>query len=387
MRILLLCWRDSTHPQGGGSERYLERAGEYLAAQGHEVVYRTAGHTDAPRRSMRDGVRYSRSGGKYTVYPLALAGMLLGRLKMGTLKDFDAVVDTQNGIPFFARLVAGVPTVLLTHHCHREQWPVAGPVIGKLGWFLESQVAPRLYRGAPYVTVSTASRADLVDLGVNSQDISIINNGIDPVPGRLPTLEDDGRIHLVTLSRLVPHKQIEHALDALAELAGPAESAESVAPVVLDIIGSGWWEERLQDYARELGVSDRVKFYGQVSEDYKHALLERAALHLMPSRKEGWGLAVVEAAQHGVPTVGYREAGGLRDSINDGVTGVLIDEPRELAGAIRRLLNDEEQRRALGERAQEVAAGYSWEETGARFEQLLRRISGNDAPSATPPQQ
>src|SRR5690606_34545808 len=71
MKILLLCWRDSTHPQGGGSERYLERVGEYLARQGHEVVYRTAGHTDAPRRSHRNGVRYSRSGGKFTVYPRA----------------------------------------------------------------------------------------------------------------------------------------------------------------------------------------------------------------------------------------------------------------------------------------------------------------------------
>ncbi len=43
MKILLLCWRDSTHPQGGGSERYLERVGEYLAAQGHEVRVQVAG--------------------------------------------------------------------------------------------------------------------------------------------------------------------------------------------------------------------------------------------------------------------------------------------------------------------------------------------------------
>lgn len=108
MKILLLCWRDSTHPQGGGSERYLERVGEYLAARGHEVVYRTAGHTDAPRRSHRNGVRFSRSGGKFTVYPRAWAGILLGRAGIGTLGDIDVVVDTQNGIPFFARLVAGV---------------------------------------------------------------------------------------------------------------------------------------------------------------------------------------------------------------------------------------------------------------------------------------
>ena len=62
MKILLLCWRDTTHPQGGGSERYLERVGEYLASQGHEVIYRTAKHTDAPRRSRRNGVRYERAG-------------------------------------------------------------------------------------------------------------------------------------------------------------------------------------------------------------------------------------------------------------------------------------------------------------------------------------
>ena len=57
MKILLLCWRDSTHPQGGGSERYLERVGEYLASQGHEVVFRTSKHMNAARREVRDGVR------------------------------------------------------------------------------------------------------------------------------------------------------------------------------------------------------------------------------------------------------------------------------------------------------------------------------------------
>lgn len=367
MRILLLCWRDSTHPQGGGSERYLERVGEYLAAQGHEVVYRTAGHTDAPRRSMRDGVRYSRSGGKYSVYLNALGGLLLGRLGIGTLKGFDAVVDTQNGIPFFARMVAGAPTVLLTHHRHKEQWPVAGPVIGRLGWLLESRLAPLIYRGAPYVTVSESSRADLVELRVDQDSIRIIPNGIDPVPRRLPRLDGDGRIHLVTLSRLVPHKQIEHAMDALAELEDD---------VVLDVIGSGWWLDELVEYARVAGVSDRVTFHGQVTEDYKHALLDRAAIHLMPSRKEGWGLAVVEAAQHGVPTVGYREAGGLRDSIVDGETGLLVDGPHDLAGAVRRLLIDASRRHLLGEQARKLAAGYSWEETGASFERLLSEISG-----------
>lgn len=366
MRILLLCWRDSTHPQGGGSERYLERVGEYLAVHGHDVVYRTAGHTDAPRRSRRDGVRYSRSGGKYTVYLNALGGLLLGRLGVGTLRNFDVVVDTQNGIPFFARLVAGAPTVLLTHHCHREQWPVAGPVIGRLGWFLESQVAPRIYRGAQYVTVSTASRDELVKLGVAAEDIEIITNGIDDIPPHVPRIDDDGLTHLVTLSRLVPHKQIEHAMDALAWLD---------RSVVLDVIGNGWWADQLREYADAKGVADRVIFHGTVSEDYKHALLARATLHLMPSRKEGWGLAVIEAAQHGVPTIGYRGAGGLRDSIQHNETGILIDDPQDLAPAITDLLADAPRRRTLGDAARTFAEGFSWAKTGTAFNALLSRVA------------
>ena len=277
MKILLLCWRDSTHPQGGGSERYLERVGEYLAAQGHEVVFRTSKHMNAAHREVREGVRYSRGGAKFGVYPRAWAAMLAGRLGLGDLRGVDAVIDTQNGIPFFARLVSGAPTVLLTHHCHREQWPVAGPLLGRLGWFLESRVAPRVYRGAPYVTVSEASREDLETLGIKGAHI--IANGLDPIPAHVPSLEREAEVHLVTLSRLVPHKQIEHAMDTVAQTPG----------AVLDVIGSGWWEANLRAYAEEHGVSDRVRFRGQVTEDYKHALLARADALLMPSRKEGVG--------------------------------------------------------------------------------------------------
>lgn len=365
MKILLLCWRDSTHPQGGGSERYLERVGEYLAARGHEVVYRTAGHTDAPRRSHRNGVRYSRSGGRFSVYPKAWAGIVLGRVGIGTLGGVDAVVDTQNGIPFFARLVSGAPTVLLTHHCHQEQWPVAGPVLARLGWFLESRVAPLVYRGRPYVTVSESSRTDLLNLGVRGGDVSIIANGLDPVPGHLPHLDGEGAVHVVTLSRLVPHKQIEHAMDTLAQLPDA---------VVLDVIGSGWWEEQLREYAHDVGVAGRVVFHGQVTEDYKHALLARAVVHLMPSRKEGWGLAVLEAAQHGVPTVGYRTAGGLNDSVRHGRTGLLADDPAELTAHTTRLLTDESLREGLGRAARDWAGTFSWEETGMRFERLLSQL-------------
>lgn len=355
MKILLMCWRDSTHPQGGGSERYLERVGEYLAAQGHEVIFRTSSHTDAPRRSTRGGIRFERAGGKYGVYVLAPLSIWRNRP--------DVIVDTQNGIPFFARMFTRRPVVLLTHHCHKDQWPVAGPVIGRLGWFLESKVAPRVYRGARYVTVSEASKGDLVALGVRERDIAIVENGVDPIPDELPVVPDDGKVHVVTLSRLVPHKRIEHAIDAIA----------GRDDVVLDILGSGWWEDKLREYAAGRA---NIRFHGHVNDAYKHAVLSRAALHLMPSAKEGWGIAVIEAAQHALPTVGYRGAGGVNDSIVDGETGLLVDSQAEFVQAVEQLLVDAPLRRRLGAAAQARAEKYSWAATGEKFAAVLRSVVG-----------
>jgi hypothetical protein len=73
--VLLLCWRDTGHPQGGGSEAYLQRIGARLADQGVEVTLRTARYRGAPRRDMVDGVRVIRAGGRYSVYVWALLSM------------------------------------------------------------------------------------------------------------------------------------------------------------------------------------------------------------------------------------------------------------------------------------------------------------------------
>jgi len=182
--VLLLCWRDTGHPQGGGSETYLQRVGAQLAASGIAVTLRTARYPGAPRREVVDGVQVHRSGGRYSVYVWALLAMAAARFGLGPLRGVrpDVVVDTQNGLPFLARLVYGRRVLLLVHHCHREQWPVAGPILGRLGWFIESTVSPRLNRRNQYVTVSLPSARDLVALGVGNERIALVRNGLDEAP-------------------------------------------------------------------------------------------------------------------------------------------------------------------------------------------------------------
>lgn len=369
--VLLLCWRDSGHPQGGGSEHYLETMGAALAKD-HRVFYRTAAYPGAPACDTRRGIQFSRAGNRLTVYPRALAALVLARWGCGTLADMgtpDIIIDTQNGVPFFAHLVSRAPVTILQHHCHREQWPVVGPVLAQVGWWLESWLSPRVHRRCRYITVSEASKRDLVRLGVDAARITVVPNGCEPLPADMPVRltplaqpASPAALRLVTLSRLVPHKQIEHALDTLAAL------LPRYPHLHLDIIGSGWWEEELRNYTRQCGLTTQhVTFHGYVSEADKHRLLAQAHIHLMPSRKEGWGLAVTEAAQHQVPTVGYRSSGGLTDSIVDGVTGLLADSPQGFQAATQWLIDNPDLRVQLGLAAQRRTYTLSWESSAARF--------------------
>ena len=355
-RVLLLGWRDTGHPQGGGSEAYLQRIGAQLAASGVTVTLRTARYPGAPRRDSLDGVTVSRGGGPYSVYVWAGLAMVAGRVGLGPLRHArpDVVVDTQNGIPFLARLAYGKRSVLLVHHCHREQWPVAGRRTGRFGWFVESRLSPALHRRNQYVTVSLPSARELTDLGVTPGQIAVVRNGVDEAPRASLTAQRAAGPRVAVLSRLVPHKQIEDALDAVAVL------RRRIPDLHLDIVGGGWWEQRLVDHAAALGITDAVTFHGHIDDEAKHHVVQQSWVHLMPSRKEGWGLAVIEAAQHGVPTIGYRSSGGLTDSVVDGVTGLLVDGPDELVDGLRRLLTDRVLRDELGAKARTRSAEFSW---------------------------
>lgn len=375
MNILLLCGRDSHHPEGGGSEVYAERVLQFLAARGHQVTYRTAAYPGAKKKLGQ--LKFDHAGGKITVYARAAVPLLASRLKLGPYRQVDVIIDVQNGVPFFAGLLSGKPTVMLTHHCHQAQWPVAGPWLSRLGWWLEGTVSPKVNGKLPWVTVSTPSKQELVQNGIPAGQITIIRNGLDTPPALPVTPPATGPVHLVTLSRLVPHKHLEDALELLANLS-PAHD------VVLDVIGSGWWEPQLKAYAKKLGISHRVVFHGQVTEQRKHELLAGASLHLMPSRKEGWGIAVIEAAWHGVPTVGYLHSGGLADSIRPGETGFLVQDKTQLQQVVAGWLAAPQPQ--LRRQAQAFARQFSWQETGQQWLELLAAVAaGAKVPPA--PQQ
>jgi len=85
-------------------------------------------------------------------------------------------------------------------------------------------------------------------------------------------------------------------------------------------------------------------------------------------------VAVTEAAQHAVPTIGYRSSGGLTDSIVDGVTGLLVDDHEELVGDLERLLTDDVLRDQLGAKAQARSGEFSWGLTADAMRTVLEAV-------------
>lgn len=350
--IAMLSWRDVGNPEGGGAEHYLQRIATGLVARGARVTVVTAAYDGAPADETVDGVRYVRRGGKLSVYPAALWVLLRRRLP-GGIGRLDAVVDVQNGLPFFSRLVTRLPVLVLVHHVHREQWPVVYPGrVGRLGWWIESRLAPRLYRRCQYVTVSRASRDELCRLGIDAGRIAVVHNGADSAAVDRPARTPHPSICVV--GRLVPHKRVELAIDAVAALRA------ELPDVRLTVVGSGWWEDEVRAHAERRGVADAVDFTGFVDEATKAAVYERSWVMALPSLKEGWGLVVSEAARFGTPTVAFRSAGGTQESVSDGVSGRLVDDPAEFTEALRLVLTDDVERKELSQGALAHAGEFSW---------------------------
>jgi glycosyltransferase involved in cell wall biosynthesis len=163
---------------------------------------------------------------------------------------------------------------------------------------------------------------------------------------------------------------MEHAVDAVAGL------RHRFPGLTLDVVGEGWWSARLRRYAAARGVADAVRFHGWVDEATKHAVYAQAWVHVLPSVKEGWGLVVMEAGVHGTPTVAYRAAGGVAESVVHERTGLLADDSAGFVAAVGRLLGDDGLRARQGAAARQRARTFSWDATVDALRALVDEVTG-----------
>ncbi|MFI9232509.1 glycosyltransferase family 4 protein [Streptomyces rimosus] len=339
-RIVFLARRDLGNPAAGGSELLVDRIAEGLTAHGHEVTLLCGGP------AADHGYRVVSAGGD--------AGHFLRvrRRLARRVGPCDLLVEVCNGMPYLAPLWHRGPTLCLVNHVHTDLWGLRYPApAARLGRRLEHWALAGAHRGNLMVAVSGSTAAALRGLGVARDRIRLVHNGVAE-PG--PLLPESPEPLFLAMGRLVEYKRV----DLLLRL------WERVRPVTggrLVIVGDGPERARLAAMA-----GPGVHFTGRISEQDKHELLCRAWLLLHPSLVEGWGLVVMEAAARHTPTVGF-DIPGLRDSVDDGTTGLLARGESSFAAHWCTLALSGARRHTLGVAAARRAARFRWSATVRSF--------------------
>jgi glycosyltransferase involved in cell wall biosynthesis len=359
-RITMLAWRDLDDPEAGGSEIHASRVAQLWGQAGIEVTMRTSYAPGAAQVSWRDGYRVIRKAGRYMVFPRAAFSEM-----MGWHGASDGLVEIWNGMPFFSPVWARRPRVVWLHHVHDTMWEMTlPPRLARLGRAVEFRVAPPLYRTTPIVTLSHSSKDEIVrKLRLRGARVTVVPPGIDPVwsPG---DEEKSPAPLVVAVGRLVPVKRFERLVDALAAIKPRHPGLRAV------IVGEGYVRDRLEAHIAQLDATDWISLPGRVEEAELLSLYRRAWVLASASAHEGWGMTITEAAACGTPAVATRIA-GHSDAVVDGATGLLVDDPAGLAGALDRVLADGALRERLARDAREHAARFTWGATACGTLEVL----------------
>jgi glycosyltransferase involved in cell wall biosynthesis len=220
------------------------------------------------------------------------------------------------------------------------------------------------------MTVSESTKKSLSNIGIKTENINVIHNGISnhvltklPVKEKVPTF--------IFMSRIVKMKGIEDVIKAFFDIQKQLRSAQ------LWIIGEGdgKYLEQLNKLIKLYSLSSKIRFFGRVDEKAKLELLKKAHILLHASVKEGWGLVVIEAGSQGTPAVVY-DVDGLRDSVKNDKTGIVLEKntPEEMSNQAIKLIKDKAEYEKLQDNVLVWAKSLTWEEATKQSLKLITNL-------------
>ena len=354
MNILIFNWQDIRHPLSGGAEVHMHEIFSRVAARGHRVTLFCSSFPGAPHEETIDGIRIVREGGRY-LFNFRVAFRYWSRFRK---ERFDVVIDDMNKIPFFTPLFVRRPLVVIVHHLFGKSifQEAALPIAAYV--FVLEKLAVRVVRRhlTPMFVVSESTKSEVMTHGISAETLRIVPNCVDHTRYR-PLGGSRSSTPLVGyFGRLKKYKSVDHLLDAFRIVMDQHPDAQLV------VIGDGDYRPALERRARDLGLSEAVRFTGYVDEEEKVRLLCDVWFLVNTSAKEGWGLTVIEANACGTPVIAS-DVPGLRDAVRDGETGILYPygDVNVLAEKISLLLRDAGTREGLGREAHEWSRSFDWQ--------------------------
>lgn len=371
MNILLLSWKDPKHPLSGGAEQVSLEHTKYWVEHGHKVTWFSSKFKGAQTHERINNLRIIRGGSMYLGVRLRAWIYYLNNSER-----FDLVIDQFHGLPFFTPIYVKKPKLAVIHEVagpvwflNRFIWPL-DLLIGLIGFICE-KIAFRFYKSTHFITVSSSTAKDLVGHGIPKRNISIIYNGISKTNLTVKVVREK-IFTAVFLGILSKDKGILDAIRCFSIL-------EKRGEFQFWVIGKSETESfdrEIKKLAKKLGIDQKIKFLGFISDRKKFELLNKAHLLINPSAKEGWGLVNLEANSVGTPVVGYKN-GGLINSIKNNFSGLLCkhNTPQDLADNIIKLKQDKKRYLRLQKGARIWSKRFSWGKSSYESLKVVERVT------------
>jgi len=216
-----------------------------------------------------------------------------------------------------------------------------------------------------------------IDNGVSKNKVIVINPGVDPVhevnKKSLEKVESLLKVktpRLITVSRFDKRKNHEKVIMALRNL------KQKYPDIVYICIGDGDEAKNIKDLVKELDLSSQVMFFKDISSNLKNALIAKSNVFVMPSivhknSVEGFGIAYIEAAQYGIPSVGGKD-GGASDAIDHNKTGLICDGNNldDIYSSLN-LMIENKKYLELGKNAKEYVSKFHWKKVIEEYKKIL----------------
>lgn len=361
LRILMFNWRDTKHIWAGGAESYIHEIAKRWVKTGHKVTVFCGNDARSLRNQVINGVQIIRRGGRYMVYFWAFLYYIL-RFR----GKYDLVIDSENGIPFFTPLYCRIPVFLLIHHVHQEVFrkQLIFP-LSSIARFLEAKLMPFVYRDNTVITVSESSKKEIIDYDIaKAENIEIVHPGVDH--SKFIPLGKTEHPSFIYLGRLKPYKNIDMAIVAFSRV------VKLFPNTMLYVVGEGESLHLLKKLTVDLKIESNIRFYGKVSESKKAELLAKSWVAIQPSMVEGWGITVIEANASGTPVIAS-DVNGLRDSVVDSQTGVLVEpkNPDAIASAMIDFILDKTYRGIISKQAYVWSQSFNWDNSAEIFYRVI----------------
>ena len=216
-----------------------------------------------------------------------------------------------------------------------------------------------------------------IDCGVNQNKIIVINPGIDPTDeldkkslDKVKSLLKVKTPRLITVSRFDKRKNHEKIVMALRNL-------KQIYPDIVYIcVGYGDEEENIKKLVKELDLEAQVMFFKDISNELKNALIAKSNIFVMPSvihkkSVEGFGIAYVEAAQYGIPSIGGKD-GGAVDAIDHEKNGLICDGNNldDIYSSINSMLENKKYLE-YGKNARDSVSKFYWSNIIEKYKNIL----------------